>query len=479
MIKYIFIENYYLKNLNYMKKTLIFLLVFVVYLPIFATVTYSGTCGEHISWNLNQEDSILTISGFGTMTNYDRNSPPTNPSPWTNRSDIKTIIISDSITNVGHCSFSKCANLESVQLGDSITEIGCEAFVQCSKLKVINIPMSVRYIDMSAFGSCISLENIELHDSIIVLGSLAFSGCSALNQIHFPIKVNTINTGTFGGCVKFTEMPMGENVTSIGYGAFKGCLGFTQVVIPEHVTSIDAYAFYGCRNLTSVTLHDSITTIGGEAFRYCEKLESFIMPEKEDTISGYLFVGCSSMTKLTIGKNTKYIGRAAIADCYKLRDITCHAAVPPALHVDAFINFSRFYTTLRVPIRSVSVYSTTDVWKDFIILGYCNVQVSPNDESMGYVTGQQGEMSQYSNISLYANAKSGYKFVQWSDGNTENPRSIYVTDDVNMTAIFAPMDATGIDDIMSKSCRDKILIDGVLYILRGDKTYTLQGQEVR
>ena len=28
---------------------------------------YSGTCGENLTWSLNTEDSILTISGTGTM----------------------------------------------------------------------------------------------------------------------------------------------------------------------------------------------------------------------------------------------------------------------------------------------------------------------------------------------------------------------------------------------------------------------------
>ncbi|MCR5445790.1 MAG: DUF6383 domain-containing protein [Bacteroidales bacterium] len=49
-----------------------------------------------------------------------------------------------------------------------------------------------------------------------------------------------------------------------------------------------------------------------------------------------------------------------------------------------------------------------------------------------------GEFYQDGLISLSAIANYGYHFVQWSDGNTTNPRTINLTQDTYLTAIFAP-----------------------------------------
>ena len=59
------------------------------------------------------------------------------------------------------------------------------------------------------------------------------------------------------------------------------------------------------------------------------------------------------------------------------------------------------------------------------------------DSNQGYINGSSsGEY--LDNITLTAEANYGYHFVQWSDGNTENPRSLILTQDTTYTAEFAP-----------------------------------------
>ncbi len=43
-----------------------------------------------------------------------------------------------------------------------------------------------------------------------------------------------------------------------------------------------------------------------------------------------------------------------------------------------------------------------------------------------------------SQATILAIANKGYAFVKWSDGNTENPRTIIANSDLNFTAIFEP-----------------------------------------
>ena len=77
---------------------------------------------------------------------------------------------------------------------------------------------------------------------------------------------------------------------------------------------------------------------------------------------------------------------------------------------------------------------------------------------------------------------TGYQFVQWSDGSTDNPRTVIVTEDMALTAYFeeipdALQDTDG--DIRTTSPR-KVLLDGILYILLPNgRIYDANGKEVR
>lgn len=59
------------------------------------------------------------------------------------------------------------------------------------------------------------------------------------------------------------------------------------------------------------------------------------------------------------------------------------------------------------------------------------------DNTMGYVTGGGTDIYVGTELVLKATAKTGYYFTQWQDGNTENPRTISVTEAAEYIAEFA------------------------------------------
>ena len=63
------------------------------------------------------------------------------------------------------------------------------------------------------------------------------------------------------------------------------------------------------------------------------------------------------------------------------------------------------------------------------------VTAKVNDPAMGTVSGA-GEYEEGKTATLTANANAGYKFVNWSNGSTDNPLKITVTEDVEITANF-------------------------------------------
>ena len=68
-----------------------------------------------------------------------------------------------------------------------------------------------------------------------------------------------------------------------------------------------------------------------------------------------------------------------------------------------------------------------------------NVTVASADETMGSVSGSQESVEWQASTEISATANYGYHFVQWSDGNTANPRTVTINEehDYSFTATFA------------------------------------------
>ncbi len=71
------------------------------------------------------------------------------------------------------------------------------------------------------------------------------------------------------------------------------------------------------------------------------------------------------------------------------------------------------------------------------------ITASANDAAYGTVTGG-GTFAKGKTITLTAIPDEGYAFSQWSDGNTENPRTVTVTQDSTFTVEFTVVHVTGI-----------------------------------
>ena len=105
-----------------------------------------------------------------------------------------------------------------------------------------------------------------------------------------------------------------------------------------------------------------------------------------------------------------------------------------------------------------------------------SISVETNDNSKGRVTGN-GEYEFGATIEINAIPNEGCEFVSWNDGNTDNPRTITVTGDAEYTALFTSTE--GLENIYTSEPVQKVIIDQKVFILRGEKVYTLQGQEVK
>lgn len=93
----------------------------------------------------------------------------------------------------------------------------------------------------------------------------------------------------------------------------------------------------------------------------------------------------------------------------------------------------------------------------------------------------EGDCLHRTEITLNAEPESGYKFSHWSDGNTDNPRQVIVTENATFIAVFESQVPTGLEDengdVRAPSAI-KYIDNGILYIERNGITYTAQGQRI-
>ena len=104
------------------------------------------------------------------------------------------------------------------------------------------------------------------------------------------------------------------------------------------------------------------------------------------------------------------------------------------------------------------------------------ITVLSENEEMGTVMGG-GTFKEGEQATIGAFAKEGYEFVQWSDGNTDNPRTVTVTQDETFTAQFKVI-GEGLEDVNVEQKAIKTFENGQLVIIKNGVKYNALGTKI-
>jgi|GEM_PF-5041394 hypothetical protein len=96
--------------------------------------------------------------------------------------ELKTVVIGNGLRTIPERAFDHCSVLRSVTFGNSVEKI-MECAFQCTDLREVMIPNSVTTIGDGAFISCASLETLELPSGLTSIGRYAFEDCSSLKKV--------------------------------------------------------------------------------------------------------------------------------------------------------------------------------------------------------------------------------------------------------------------------------------------------------
>ena len=142
-------------------------------------------------------------------------------------SGVKTIILPETLTDMGSNCFSGWTSLENVYIPDTVTEIGAATFNSCSNLKYIEAG-NIQKIGTSAFQMCSALTKFS-SDTTTEIGTAAFNTCTSLTEAYFP------------------------ELLKMGQATFAGCSNLETFYAPK-CTQYDTSDFGGCDNLINKTI---------------------------------------------------------------------------------------------------------------------------------------------------------------------------------------------------------------------------------
>ena len=106
--------------------------------------------------------------------------------------------IVDGIEVLSDGAFKNCTDMTSVTIPVSVTNIGRWTFETCSGLTSVTIPNSVTSIGEGAFSGCSGLTSVTLGTSVEVIEEYAFGACTAIETITcYSMRPPTANNGAF------------------------------------------------------------------------------------------------------------------------------------------------------------------------------------------------------------------------------------------------------------------------------------------
>ena len=320
----------------------------------------------------------------------------------------------------------------------SVETIAANAFSSCPSLTSITIGNNVKSIENYAFESCSSLTSVMLSGKIETIGKNAFSGCTALNEITLPASVKSIGENAFAGCTKLydiycfaMEPPTAYESSFANYNAFLHVPCDNQRVYLLDVI-FGNFKYIECIEAETTPTDTVVVT---PSFYEAE----FIWPSNSSADSYTLAISKDGevFCTLTFNANGQLTGIAfapsrngqhnapAAAQTANGFAFTVTGLDEGANYTYELLIQDRSGNTLQSYSGEFRTQSTND---RTVTVEY--------DAAQGQVTGA-GVYQIGDTVTLTAIPNYGYHFVQWSDGNTDNPRTLVLTQDTILTAEFA------------------------------------------
>lgn len=425
-------------------------------------------CSEY-TWNVNNQ--TYTESGVYTASITDANG--------CDATATLTLTISGAVTET--VTATACGSYEwNGQTYDASGEYtytttsvnGCDSIVTLQ----LTVLESVAGGDSTAVA-CGSFEwNGEFYTQSgdYTLNLMTANGCDSTVTLHLTINqaVNTVLDVT--ACDTYTWETNGVEYTSTGTylytfenGSAAHCdstVTLNLTINSSSISTIETTAVGSYEWNGNVYTESGEYTFNGQAVNGCDSVVTLILTIETQTYT------------VTVGTNNAAMGNVNPAGTFTVAAGETFTATAEANDGFRFAGWSNGATTETV---TITVESDTTLTANFEAITY-TIIATANDETMGTVLGS-GEYAAGATVTLTAVANSGYHFVRWSDGTTDDHYIFTAEADVELVAYFEA-DPTGIEDAENAnvdiySADSKIIVKGAenmdIYV------YDVNGRVVR
>lgn len=406
-------------------------------------------------------------------------------------SNLTSVVIPKNVTIMGDYAFQACTNLTSVTintptiisnktlsnifgkqvqfyiLGDSINSIGKCAFKDCRDMVSITIPENVTFIGEGAFQNCSSLTAITIPENIAMMEGFVFDGCSNITSVVWNARschhnwTSNKETPFYGISSHITSFIFGDKVDSIPLGLCNNMSNLSTLIIGDSITNIGYTAFLGCSGLKTITIGSGIKSITGLVFMNCSHIDTIfcraLVPPTDSANNAFYGVPTSATLIVPCESYDAYL---VTNPWYRFQ--TIRGTFPPSARVssvDEIMGYVSIDKQMTCGDSTIIFSAISNVgfrfkqWSDSCIDNPRTVFVTQDtsfvaefdiqtykidlfcDSTQGFVNGS-GIYQEGKEITIQAIANKPYRFKYWSDGNTENPRSITLLQDTSIMALF-------------------------------------------
>ena len=455
--------------------------------------------------------------------------------------NITTVTVPEGVTTIGTNAFGSCERLTEISLPSTLANLGEHVFQSCPSLTTVTIaegntaycvvdgvlynkdkttlivypaslsgasftiPSTVTRIDNCAFRDCKNLTSVTIEgNNVTNIDDYAFYNCKFSN-VTIPASVTNIGISAFSKCT-MTSVDIPASVQNIGYGAFADCGNLTEIAVASgnsRYTSVDGVLYssnrdtliqYPAGNLAeNYSVADGVKVVGTQAFNGCQKLKSLTIAGEVRSIEDFAIASCSQLQTVAIGNKVESIGMSMFTFCQKLATVTIPSNVTHmgtegggafavcgsvTVYCEAESKPENWYFNSQFDVNRVK-YGCKYVKATTADASKGTVSVAGPDDAVVAADGSLWCPTTGSSATLSATPGAGFAFSQWSDGNTDNPRTVNVTESGTYTASWERLTtlhvkAGAIEPYIGTSERPFATIADAVGVINGSTTdYTI------
>lgn len=212
---------------------------------------------------------------------------------------LESINLPDSIKKIDIYAFQFCGGLgkglKRIVLPKHLHSLGENAFYGCEKLEKLNIRgdfmWKSSWLESNPFFNTNALTviknsnpNFKVENGMLMSadGKILFKCVNDNKKVVISDGIETIAQGAFSDRKRLEDIVLPNSLKKISNNAFNGCQCIDNVVLPEGVESIGIDSFSNCRNLKTMTLPTTLKNIEWGAFNNSNLLKSYIYPKEKE-----------------------------------------------------------------------------------------------------------------------------------------------------------------------------------------------------